>query len=296
METINEILQSNNLDFTVSKQPIYLSGERTIDNIPVQGKSIPDFYATVRTDTKDVFGIVKGVYQVVQNREVFGLLDYLLENDKANFVSAGKIDNGRISYLNLSLGRFKLDNDELDKRVLFRTSHDGSCNIESRLQVYRLICSNGLKAWRNKAVIKIRHTISYKGKLSEVNRVLGLADEYYRYVENLFNHLIETPITTSDRESFLNLLIGIPDKSKKRDCITPVREAITLNLMTTPDLQNHRDNAWGLYNAVTQYISNSKGRNSTDEKQFAMREFGSGADMAYKAAELLTPGLPLMNV
>jgi len=288
MKTIDEILQSNDLDFTVSKQVIHLSGERTIDGIPVQGKPIPDFYATIRTDTKDVFGIVKGVYQVVQNREVFGLLDYLLETGKAKYVSAGCIDNGRISYLNLSIGRFRLDGDDLDKRVLFRTSHDGSCNIESRLQVYRLICSNGLKAWRNKATIKIRHTISYRDRLSEVNRILGLADEYYRYVENLFNRFIETPITTNSRETFLDNLVGKPDKSKKRDCITPVRQAITANLLTTPDLQNHKNNAWGLYNAVTQYVSNTKGRNSTDEKQFAMREFGSGADMAYKAAELLT--------
>lgn len=280
---LNENLQQAGLDFKVVSKEVHLPGEKVIDSIPVQGRRIDSHFATVREDTQDVLGVVGSRYEIIQNAEALGIADFM----EGEFKFARAIDNGRIVSLSIDIGQFRIADDDLNKRVFLRTSHDGSCAVEARMQVLRLVCTNGLVAWRNRSVVKIRHTRSYQAKISEARRVLGIADEYYKQLDGAFNRMVNTPLNATERQGFLDNLIGKPDASKKRDCITPVRERI-LTALHSPDLASHRDNAWGMYNAIAAYVDHTRGENSSEDKQYAMRNWGTGFELKNKAFELLT--------
>jgi len=72
------------LGFEVIKQPIFIEG----------GKVVPDKFATVRTDTGDILGVVGNQYHVVQNKEAFSFFDFL--KDEACFETGGVLNNGNI--------------------------------------------------------------------------------------------------------------------------------------------------------------------------------------------------------
>ncbi|MBA7572523.1 hypothetical protein ES708_14306 [subsurface metagenome] len=280
---LTERLHESKLDFRVVSKRIYLSGTNTIDDIPVQGQRIESHFATVREDTGDVLGIVGNRYEIIQNAEALGIADFM----DGDFKHARAVDNGAIVSVALDIGNFRIGDDELNKRLFLRTSHNGSCAVEVRMQVLRVVCTNGLVAWRNKSVVKIRHTKSYQQKLAEARRVLGIADEYYKKLNVDFQRLIETPLYPEQQQGFLDKLIGKPDASKKRDCITPTRERILSRLHTSPDLANHRNNAWGMYNAVAAYVDHQRGAHSSEDNQYAMRNWGTGYELKNKAFDLL---------
>lgn len=285
--SILDILQQKKLDYGVVSKPICLKGTQQIDGIPVVGSEIESHVATVRQDTGAVLGIVGNKYRIIQNVEAFGIADHLDGDVK----SAQAIDGGRIVAVTMDIGRVDLNDDpdeDLRKQIFLRTSHDGSCSLEARIQVLRIICTNGLTAWHKKAVVKIRHTESYQDKIREARRILGIAGDFYRKLSGAFNRMIETPITAQGQKDFLDKLIGEADPNKKRDCITPVRERILHLLHHSRDLRKHQHNAWGLYNATTAYVDHIRGQNSSADNQFAMRNWGTGYDLKNKAFDLLT--------
>src|SRR3990172_7005445 len=62
--TKEEMIKASGLDFVVLPEPIYLSHEH--------GRAlIPTHVANVRSDTKEVLGIVSKDYRLVQNGEAF---------------------------------------------------------------------------------------------------------------------------------------------------------------------------------------------------------------------------------
>src|SRR3982751_4247482 len=77
--TSKEALTFAGLDFTVEKQEILTAnkvGAATGEHIP-----IPDYFATVRTDTGAVLGVVGKQYEVVQNTDAFLFFDAIVKEE-----------------------------------------------------------------------------------------------------------------------------------------------------------------------------------------------------------------------
>lgn len=286
METlkVQDRLQLNGLDFKVEKRPVYLKGKNEVDGIPVIGDEIDNYFATVRTDTDQVLGIVKDRYKVIQNAEALGIVDFF----DGELHKSREIDNGRQISVSLDIGNLDIGGDDLKKRFHVRTSHDGSCGLEVKFQVFRMVCKNGLFGWRDKSAVSIRHTESYKEKISEARRVLDIAEEYYKRLELAFNRMIETPLTHQDRENILDKLIGKKSDTAQKDRITPIRDRINIVLATSRDLQNHLNNAWGFYNAIAAYVDHDRIKTSADEKRYVSQTWGSGSELKQKAFEILS--------
>jgi len=70
--TSAEAIKYAQLDYTVEKRPLFTydtennTGDPDTDII-IPEIEVPDFYATIRTDTEQVLGVVGKDYQVVQN-------------------------------------------------------------------------------------------------------------------------------------------------------------------------------------------------------------------------------------
>lgn len=141
------------LDYTVEKRPLFtLNGENFttfngLDQVAGQDACIhvPDFFATVRTDTEDVLGVVGKDYSVVQNIEAFSFFDSIVGGGEGiMYETAGALGKGERVFITAKLPAYiKVGKDDLIEQYIFlTTSHDGGGSITAAFTPVRICCNN----------------------------------------------------------------------------------------------------------------------------------------------------------
>ena len=127
---------------------------------------MPDHFATVRTDSGDVLGVVGKRYRIVQNRDAFGFLDSLLQDGIMKYESAGALRGGRQVFLLARMPSVDeiVPGDNSLRYVLFSTSHDGTAAIHAVPTSVRVVCANTLRI-ATASSVGFRHTDDVKAKL-----------------------------------------------------------------------------------------------------------------------------------
>lgn len=192
--TSREAIAFAGLDYRVEKRKLF-----TYDNQNLFGNAdtiapnieVPNYYATVRSDTEDVLGVVGKDYEVVQNVDAFAFFDAIASSDGIQYETAGALGKGERIFITAKLpGYIKVANDELIEKYLFlTTSHDGYGSITVAFTPIRIVCNNTLNAALKNCSnsIKIRHTANAKGRLEEAHKVLGIANQLSHQLEGYFN-------------------------------------------------------------------------------------------------------------
>jgi hypothetical protein len=84
--TSAEAITFAGLDYTVEKRALLTPGStlehaREEANTVINSIEVPNYFATVRTDTNAVLGVVGKDYRVVQNRDAFSFFDAIVGGD-----------------------------------------------------------------------------------------------------------------------------------------------------------------------------------------------------------------------
>lgn len=259
--TSEEALKLAKLDWDVLQQPVY----QVLENRAYQ---IPDFFANVRSDTNDVLGIVKGRYTIVQNREAFSFVDDIVSNDSdeaVRYETAGSLFGGKKIFLVVRLADRNILGDNIENYLFFTTSHDGSSSLTAGISNVRVVCNNTLqlaigRAKNNKRVWTCKHTLNIESRKQEAMIDLGLAVEYLKDMNDVAEKMAVKKIAEEEFFKKLYHSLKIADKNKQR-----VIEDIAQTYNWKHDLQNFRGTAWGLYNAVADYVSNNDSLRTTDK-------------------------------
>src|SRR6187549_740059 len=186
--TSKEAIHFAGLNYTVEKRKLFtLSSENVNPEIEV-----PDFYATLRTDTNDVLGVVGKDYEVMQNEDAFSFFDAIVGGDDGiQYETAGALGKGERIFITAKLPDYiKVGSDDLIEKYLFlTTSHDGFGSIMAAFTPVRIVCNNTLNAaLRNHSnSIKIRHTANAKDRLEEAHKVMGISNQLSAQLEQVFN-------------------------------------------------------------------------------------------------------------
>ena len=135
--TAAEAIEAAGLNFTVEKWPM-----RT------QRGSLPvnNHFATVRTDTKEVLGVVGSRYEPIQNKDAFTAFDSLVGEGEAIYHTAGALGKGeRIWILAKMPDYIRINgNDIVEKFLLLTNTHDGTSVVRVKLTPIRVVCENTL--------------------------------------------------------------------------------------------------------------------------------------------------------
>jgi phage/plasmid-like protein (TIGR03299 family) len=126
--TVAEAIEAAGLGWSVAKEPIAVDrGDEPSDDLWLpRCEEVPDFFATVRQDTREVLGIVGERYRIVQNHEAFNFIDQLL-GSSINFETAGGLHGGRRVWVLATLpDHVEVGGDAVRPYVLLMNSHDGS--------------------------------------------------------------------------------------------------------------------------------------------------------------------------
>jgi phage/plasmid-like protein (TIGR03299 family) len=282
-----QALKMAGLDFIVEKRPLF-----TYDNenhtanedteIKIPEIQCPNHFATIRTDTEEVLGVVGKDYEIVQNLDAFSFFDSIVGGDGIQYETAGALGKGERIFITAKLpGYIKVGYADLIEQYLFlTTSHDGFGSITAAFTPIRIVCNNTLNAamHRHSNAIKIRHTASAKERLEQAHRVMGISNTLSTELETIFNQWAKVRITDREvlkliqramvpnKEVLHNLEAGKEDESSTyfKNMVNNVYEYA----MTSPSQlqETTAGTVFGAYNAITGYFQNMRTYKNSEAK------------------------------
>ena len=259
--TAKEAIEFGGLDFIVEKQRLFT--ERGLD--------VPDYFATVREDNRDVLGLVGKDYTIVQNRDVFSFFDQIVGEGKAIYETAGCLGKGGVLFITAKLPKeIVIGRDgPIENYLVLCSSHDGSMAITAFFTPVRVVCQNTLNAAFNNNTnrVFIKHTQNVKERFVEAALVMGMHSEYLYKLEVAFRLLYDKQVSDQDMKSiitraFLNkveikalALTGNVDLSTRK---TNMVEGVVHYYHEASEIDTIRGTGCGVYNAVAGYFQNMK--------------------------------------
>lgn len=297
------------LDYTVEKRPLFTydtenhHGDPDSDII-IPEIDVPNYFATIRTDTEQVLGVVGNDYEVVQNITAFSFFDQIVGgHDGILYETAGALGNGEKIFITAKLpGYIRVGSDDLIEKYLFlTTSHDGFGSITAAFTPVRIVCNNTLNAALSNMtnVIKIRHTASVQDKLKEAHKIMGISNGLSDELNGIFNRWARVRITDQavlkliqqamapSKEVLQNVLNGKDDEHStyfKNVCQEICEYAFSNHTQQT---ETTKGTLFGAYNAVTGYFQNVKNYKDDEIKTKSIL-FGGGLGKSQNAFRLCT--------
>jgi len=321
--TSAEAMQYAGLDFEVIKTPLFTesrsmtigNGGEIIDGCTVP---VPNHYATMRTDTAQVLGVVGKDYEVIQNRDAFSFFDSIVGGGEGiRYETAGALGNGECIFITAKLpGYIRVGNgDDVTEKYLFlSTTHNATGSAFAAFTPIRVVCRNTLNAaMRSRTnVVRIRHTAGAKTRLENAHKLMGMTGVLSGELETIFNQWAKVRITDTQLRKLIQLAM-VPNKETLHNLQTGKEDDIsTLFKNTCEDVfeyamtneTQHMDTTkgtvFGAYNAVTGYFQNVRSYKSDEAKLKSTLLGGTAQLRAQKAFDLCndfaTGGADFLNL
>jgi phage/plasmid-like protein (TIGR03299 family) len=278
--TATEALERAGLaGWNVRKAPLFLQN----------GTELMDRFATVRgpEDAPAYLGVVGKQYTPIQNEAHTDVMDALVDESGANFLSAGDLDGGRKVFVNMKLpNTIQVGGiDPVDLNLAAFTSHDGSSAFKLAVHPMRVFCANQqtavLKAARS--TFSIRHTSGHREAITAAREALGITFNYVAEFEQAAERMIQETMTEIQFQGIVEQLTGKVDpESSKRTVNRLQQEQDDLMQLFTesPTSTAIRGTRWGAYQAFTEYADHFAPVRTIGDREYAraLRVASGGAD------------------
>ncbi len=275
--TSKEALEFAGLNYIVEKRQLftYDSENNKADEesgIKIPEITIPNYYATIRTDSDTVLGVVGKDYEIVQNVDAFAFFDAIVGGDGIQYETAGALGNGERVFITAKLpGYIRVGHDDLTEKYLFlTTSHDGYGSITAAFTPVRIVCNNTLNAaLRNHTnAIKIRHTANAKERLEQAHKLMGISNNMASQMEEIFNRWTKVRISDKEVRKLIQKAL-IPNKEVLQrleaghddQCSTYYKNMCDFAYRYTMEnetqlVETTKGTLYGAYNGITGYYQN----------------------------------------
>ena len=244
-----------------------------------------------RSDTAEALSVVSQRYKVVQPREVLEFYRDLAEMSGYELETAGVLKAGRKFWALARTGQSAVlkGSDTVNGYLLLATSCDGSLATTATPTTVRVVCNNTLTIALNGAsqAVKVRHSTKFDAQA--VKKELGVAVSQWDGFMYRMKTLSERKVKSHEAMSyFLNVLCESTGPSGSA-VLTNERALKTVQALCDgqgkgSELTAAKDTAWGLLNAVTEYVDHEKRARSNDHR-FDSALFGAGAAIKQRALD-----------
>lgn len=244
--SVSDALKLAALDFTVTKEPIQ-SASGIVDESHVMavanGKSL---------------GIVSKKYEMVQNEDAFKFVDCI--SDQIRFKKAGITHDGMI-YLIGKLPESEILGDKFEPYVIFRNSFNGKYQLSAAITPLRIVCENQFNFAFKEAdnTILIRHSSKISDRMTEATNVLKGVATYMTALGKQAESLSKISLTAGQINRTVDLLFPLPvANGDGRIAAVNQKKESFMQMLDADDNANHRNTAWGIINAYTDYLTHKR--------------------------------------
>ena len=289
-QTIETWARQAGMDWRIEASPVrYLAAEAGgLGEI----QAFPERQVLFRSDTKTPLSVVGGRYQVVQPREILEFYRDLTEHSGFELETAGVLKGGRKLWALARTGQTGTlsGNDRTDGYVLLATACDGTLATTAQFTSIRVVCNNTLAVAVGGAqqAVKVRHSTTFDAQ--QVKRRLGISVSAWDDFMYRLKALSERRITRKTAEKvFRTVFTDVNHPSG--DLRVKANEQAMKKAMVLydgagrgADLPSARSTAYGLLNAVTEFVDHERRARSTDNR-LDSAWFGKGAQLKQRALD-----------
>ncbi len=251
--------------------------------------SFDDNKVLYRSDTQAPLSVVSSRYHVVQPREILEFYRDLTKVSGFELETAGVLKGGKKFWALAKTGQdFTLKgNDLTNGYLLLATACDGTLATTAQFTSIRVVCNNTLAValGDNKGCVKVPHNTKFDPQA--VKRQLGISvsswDEFMYRMKTLSERKVKP------REAQNYFLKVFTDQSKPGVGLSNERAmSKSLELFEGrgrgADLASAKGTAFGLLNAVTEFVDHERKARSVDNR-LDSAWFGQGASIKQTALE-----------
>jgi phage/plasmid-like protein (TIGR03299 family) len=280
------------MNWQIEESPIqYITG-----NNPMMGelKEYPDSKVLYRSDTLDPLSVVGNRYKAVQPREILEFYRDLTDHAGFELETAGVLKGGRKLWALAKTGQSSTlkGNDQTNGYVLLATACDGSMATTAQFTSIRVVCNNTLSIalqGNSPACVKVRHSTSFDA--NKVKRELGISVNAWSSFMDEMKELSNRKINTSEAHQFISTVFSLPSSPNANQRAMKRVEELYNGHGHGSLLESSKGTAYGLLNAVTEYVDHERKARSNDFR-LDSAWFGQGAKLKQQA---LTQALELVS-
>jgi phage/plasmid-like protein (TIGR03299 family) len=252
-------------------------------------QSFTDNKVLFRSDTLAPLSVVSQRYQVVQPREVLEFYRDLVELGGFQLETAGVLKGGKKLWALARTGQDALlkGNDQVKAYLLLATACDGTLATTAQFTSVRVVCNNTLQmATENgSGAIKVPHSTKFDP--AKVKQQLGLGVSTWQHFIADMRRLSERPVNPFEARRYMVEVLGDPALHFHEQPNIKVLNhvfALYAGQGMGANLASANDTAWGLVNAVTQFVDHERRARSPDNR-LDSAWFGIGSLIKQKALD-----------
>ena len=301
-------MQQAGMDWSIESSPVHFMVDghspQLKDSQWQQSLELPvpfdDHKVLFRSDTREPLSVVSQRYQVVQPREILEFYRDLTEKSDFELETAGVLKGGRKLWALARTGQSAAikGKDVTNGYVLLATACDGTLATTAQFTSIRVVCNNTLAIAFNEAerrskshqphgIVKVPHNTKFDA--AAVKQQLGISvstwDEYiYR-----LNLLSDRKVKPTEVDQFLWRVFNHGNTATNKSHFNERAINKTKSLFEGHGrgamLPSARGTAFGLLNAVTEYVDHERKAKSNDHR-LDSAWFGAGAAIKERALDM----------
>ena len=272
-------LQAAGMDWTIEQSDVLYQGSSGLH-------TYPDSKVLYRSDTLAPLSVVSQRYNVVQPHEVLHFYQDLVEVGGFELETAGSLKGGRKLWALAKTGQdLMLKGGDLVKSyLLLATSCDGTLCTTAQFTSVRVVCNNTLQVavGNQTGAIKVPHSTQFDA--AAVKQALGLGVSQWDHFGQYAKELSQRPVAPQEALRFFSDLLAQPVEEESIVLTRPVQRLHELyqGAGMGAELASSHNTAWGLVNAVTEYVDHHRRTRSQDHR-LDSAWFGQGAQLKSRA-------------
>ncbi|WP_369572955.1 DUF932 domain-containing protein [Acidithiobacillus sp. IBUN Pt1247-S3] len=247
----------------------------------------PEAKVLYRSDTKAPLSVVSPRYQIVQPREILEFYRDLVSVGGFELETAGVLKSGKKLWALARTGEEMLlaGGDRVKGYLLLATSCDGTLATVAQFTSVRVVCNNTLQLAVDggTGAVKVPHSTTFNPE--SVKESLGIGHTAWNEFAGLAQELSQRKVNRLDVTKYVIEVLGnrnapIADQPNAKALKTVIE--LFAGQGKGSGLQAANGTAWGLVNAVTEYVDHHRRAKSQDTR-LDSAWFGQGAQIKEKA-------------
>jgi phage/plasmid-like protein (TIGR03299 family) len=276
--------QQAGMNWSIKETPVLFN---VSDEGGLHVKGHADSKVLFRSDTHAPLSVVSKRYKVVQPHDVLEFYRDLTEAGGFQLETAGVLKEGRKLWALARTGQDTMlrGGDQVKAYLLLATSCDGTLCTTAQFTSVRVVCNNTLQlaVGDSTGAVKVPHSTRFDPQLVKQELGLGLSN-WEQFVANM-KLLASRPIHKFEAMNLIVNVLGDPEvplaDQPNQKALQNVYALYSGKGMGA-DLSSANGTAWGLVNAVTQFVDHERRARSTDHR-LDSAWFGQGAAIKAKA-------------
>lgn len=289
--TVDELLDTAGINWTVKKEPIWYDRNGT-------QFAVPNKRALVREDGK-AFDVVGKDWAPTQNRDLAEFADKFRRAGNLEWIGAGACGNGSKVFIQAkTTNGFKLfdGKDEVEQLISFYNPHKHGAAVVVGSSANRLWCANQVTGFGRdgrRAQARFHHVDGVKGFSEEAAlKLLNATAEACEVFKSQAELLASKRASAAEVQSFLRGAFNLVDlKDGPPDLVEASRARNQRQLdklldahHTQPGVQCGEGTWWQVFNTVTYYVDHVAGKDEAARTASAL--LGAGEARKVKALDL----------